>query len=106
MRAVVGADAAHEPVGTAMAATTAATTADMAMTGTATTTARISNGGQTSSPSKMTTPTSAMRRPPPVTSMSLRAHLEGRRMPGERRTESSVVFMTTTLPERARISSG
>ena len=71
-----------------------------AMTGTATTTARISSGGQTSSPRKMTTATSATRRPPAVDLGDLRAHLDGVGCPvcGGR---TSVVFMTATLPERA-----
>ena len=91
---------ARASVGTAMAATTAATSAETAMTGTATMTARISRGGQTSSPRKMTTPTSATRRPPPVTSVSsaLTSTVVGCPVCGGR---TSVVFMTATLPERA-----
>ncbi len=71
MRAVVGADASRtRKVGTAIAATTAATTNEMAISGAATITARSNRGGQTSSPSRMTRPISTMRRPAPVSAIS------------------------------------
>jgi hypothetical protein len=79
-----------------MAATAAAPTAEMAMTGTATTTARISRGGETSSPRKTTTPISAMRRPPPVVSMSS-AYLGGVGWPVSGGRMSSMAFPLTAI---------
>ena len=71
------------------------------MSGAATTTARIAKGGQTSSPSRMTRPISAMRRPPPVTAMSSSLTSTGVVCPVSGGRTSLVVFMAATLPERA-----
>ena len=100
MLAMVGADLAHEQGGQGDGRHHAAATADIARNGTATTAARMSNGGLTSRPRKMTTPISAMRRPTPVASTTSALTSRAFGCPVRGGMTVSVVCMTATVPQR------
>ena len=71
------------------------------MSGTATTAARISSGGATMSPKKMTTAISAMRRPAAVASKTSALTSTGVGWSLGEASVSSVVLMAATLTRHA-----